>query len=161
MEIIEGKLLLIRNYEKSDFDMLAYYLKEENSSKAFEDRFFEIVKESFSHDFSEEGEKHFAIASKDEISGRLTVTLEKPSIFISYSLYGKFNSRVYIQDLIVMVVKHLHLLYPHRDISIFVPKFDLKVRSIVENLGFKISSIDHLANIYKYSIFLPNPNKDK
>lgn len=161
MEIIQGRLLTVRNYTKDDYETLSHFLLEENSSKEYEQSFLDLVNKSFEDDISSSGEKMLAIALNNEVIGRLSIIIDKPSIVVSHSLYGKYNSRIYIQDLVMSTVMVLHQMYPHREISTYASKFDYKLRAVLENFGFVLANIDKLTNIYRYTIFKSNPLKDK
>lgn len=160
MILIESSHFVIRNYEQDDFSELRRLMNLENSSDDAEDEFIKIATDNFECDFLSEGEKTLAISSGDALIGRFSVILQSPSIYISYQFYESHDNRANIQELILVVVKHLHNLYPHREIIIYVAKYDLRRRSIVENFGFEIKSINKVSNIYEYSLFKPNLEKE-
>lgn len=161
MELLPGKLLSIRNFEKKDLENISKFISEEYNNKTIFEEYLKIIETSYNDDFDEEGEKHFAIDSKGELIGELTLLFEKPYIYFSYSLNTQFDTRIYIQELFMIVIKYLHLIYPHRQIVTTTNKFNLVARAVIENLGFERKSIDKIANTYTYSIFVPNPNKGK
>ena len=161
MELLPGKLITIRNFEKKDRDQISKFISDEFNNKAVFEEYLKLVEASYNDDFDEEGEKHFAIESNGELIGELTLLFEKPYIYFSYSLNAQFDTRIYIQELFVLVIKYLHLIYPHRQIVTTTNKFNLVARAVIENLGFTRQSIDKIANTYTYSIFVPNPNKGK
>lgn len=161
MELLPGKLITIRNFEKKDRDQISTFISDEYNNKAVFEEYLKLVEASYNDDFDEEGEKHFAIESNGELIGELTLLFEKPYIYFSYSLNAQFDTRIYIQELFVLVIKYLHLIYPHRQIVTTTNKFNLVARAVIENLGFTRQSIDKIANTYTYSIFVPNPNKGK
>lgn len=160
MELIESKSFFIRNYRKGDLSSLNKLMLLETSSEDDRNEFLDNVSINFNADLNSEGEKMFAITNDNKLVGRLSVNLESPNIFISFKLYEKFDSRIFYQELVFVVVSYLHKLYSHRQIITYSSKFDLLRRSILENFGFKVNRIDKNSNMYEYTIFVANPNKD-
>ena len=161
MEFINNNNLIIRNFIASDLIILSKYIKEESLSKSLLTETNDCYFKSLNDDFDSDGEKNLAICLKDNLIGHLCVRLDKPHIFITVNLFSLYDKRVTDQLIWINLIKYLHSLYAHRDIITVVQKFDLKRRSILENLGFKVTSIDKSIGTYTYSIFSPNPAKEK
>ena len=161
MEFINNNNLIIRNFIASDLIILSKYIKEESLSKSLLTETNDCYFKSLNDDFDSDGEKNLAISLKDNLIGHLRVRLDKPHIFITVNLFSLYDKRVTDQLIWINLIKYLHSLYAHRDIITVVQKFDLKRRSILENLGFKVTSIDKSIGTYTYSIFSPNPAKEK
>ena len=161
MELINGKLINIRTFEEKDLNYIGQFISSEANNKAVLEEYQNVIASSYEDDFDGEGEKHFAIDKEGELIGQLTLIFEKPYIYFSYTLNSEYDTRIYIQDLVLSLIKYLHLIYHHRQIITTLDKFNLVARAVVENLGFERKSIDKLANTYTYSIFVPNPNKGK
>lgn len=161
MELLPGKLITIRQFEKKDLDYIGQFISSEAHNESVLKEYQKVIESSFNDDFDQEGERHFALEHDKELIGELTLLLEKPYIYLSYSLNSNYEARIYIQDLFVTLIKYLHLIYPHRQIITTTNKFNLVARAVIENFGFTRQSIDKIANTYTYSIFVPNPNKGK
>ncbi len=161
MEFINNNNLIIRNFIASDLIILSKYIEEESLSKSLLSETNDCYFKSLNDDFDSDGEKNLAICLKDNLIGHLRVRLDKPHIFITVNLFSLYDKRVTDQLIWINLIKYLHSLYAHRDIITVVQKFDLKRRSILENLGFKVTSIDKSIGTYTYSIFSPNPVKEK
>ena len=161
MEFIHIGQLVIRNFGANDLMAISRYIEHENLNVALlqeaNDGYFKSLKD----DFGSEGIKNFAIEYDKKLIGHLNVKLEKPHIYLSINIYPMFDKRIIDQSAWINVVKYLHFLYPHRDLITSVQKFDLKRRSILENLGFTVQNIDKVLGIYTYSLFKPNTNKEK
>ncbi len=160
MDIIESKNFLIRNYTGDDLPILNKLMEEETSSLEDRNEFLTTFHNSFNDDLDCDGEKNFAIEKDKQIVGRLSLYLNSPYIYLSFTLYKPHDTRTFYQELILVVVTYLHKLYSHRQIITYSSKFDLLIRSVLENYGFIIKSIDKNSNIYEYSIFVANPSKE-
>lgn len=161
MEFIHSGSLVIRNFVANDLIVLSKYVEEENLSVALLHETNECYFKSLNDDLDKDGSKNFAISYEDHLIGLLGIKLERPCIYINVCIYPMFDKRVVDQLVWINVVKYLHSLYPHREMITTVQKFDLKRRSILENLGFIVKKIDKELDIYTYSIFVANPNKEK
>lgn len=158
MEIFSTKNILVRNFEDSDINFL-------NEHNIFGDIVFDdikaIIEHSFNDDLDSEGEKHFAVVFKDELIGQIEVDIKKLVITISKNIIDKYDTRIINQELLLTLVKYIHLTYPHREIITYTGRFDLKNRGILEMLGFTRKNLDKEKGIYTYSLFHSNPKKDK
>ncbi len=161
MEFINVGQLVIRNFIANDLLSISKYIEHENLSVSLLHETNDCYFKSLNDDFNSEGVKNFAIEYDGKLIGSLNVKLEKPHIYLSVSIYPMFDKRIVDQSIWINVVKYLHSLYPHRDLITSVQKFDLKRRAILENLGFNVINIDKVLSIYTYSLFVPNPNKEK
>lgn len=159
MELLSSKLFIIRNFSQDDVNYIDSFINKDNENVYSE--FKEIIANSLNDDFDEEGEKHFAIDKDGELIGQVTLTFEKPLIYFSFALNSQYETRIYIQELFVLLIKYLHLLYPHRQIITNANKFNLVTRAVIENFGFERQSIDKTTDTYTYTLFTPNPNKGK
>ncbi len=161
MEFIRVGQLLIRNFIADDLISISNYIEQANLSVALLNETKECYFKSLNDDLDSEGAKNFAIEYDNKLIGNIGIKLEKPHIYIAVNIYPMFDKRIVDQSVWINVVKYLHSLYPHRDLVTSVQKFDLKRRSILENLGFNVVNIDKVLGIYTYSIFVPNLNKEK
>ena len=159
MELLSSKLISIRNFTEDDVKYIEKFIDGDNNGVFAE--YKQIIASSLNDDFDQEGEKHFAIDKNGELIGQLSLTFEKPYIYLSYALNSEYETRIYIQELLVLVIKYLHMIYPHRQIITTADKFNLVARSVIENFGFTRQSVDKTTNTYTYSLFVPNPNKGK
>ena len=159
MELLSSKLFIIRNFTQDDVNYIDSFINKDNENVYSE--FKEIIANSLNDDFDEEGEKHFAIDKDGELIGQVTLTFEKPFIYFSFALNSQYETRIYIQELFVLLIKYLHLLYPHRQIITNANKFNLVTRAVIENFGFERKAIDKTTDTYTYTLFTPNPNKGK
>lgn len=158
MEIIVTKNLIIRNYTDSDIALLKK-LDEENVENV--DETMNLLKDSFNDDLDSDGEKHFAIEMNGNLIGRLDVNIQKLVIHFSHFILPNYETRQVIQELVINVVKYLHILYHHRELTTYAERFDLKTRGVLETLGFTRKFLDKEKELYTYSLFVPNPHKDK
>lgn len=161
MEFIHIGQLIIRNFGANDLMAISRYIEHENLNVALLQEANDCYFKSLNDDFDSEGIKNFAIENNAKLIGHLNVKLEKPHIYLSINIYPMFDKRIIDQSTWINVVKYLHSLYPHRDLITSVQKFDLKRRSILENLGFTVQHIDKVLGVYTYSLFKPNTNKEK
>lgn len=158
MEIFATKSFIIRNFTKDDLVSL-------NENHIFgdviQDDLKTLIENSFNDDFDSEGEKHFAVTYNDKIIGQIQTDIKKLVITISKTLIDEFDNRIANQEILITLVKYLHMIYPHREIITYTERFDLKNRGILEMLGFERKNLDKDKGIYTYSLFKSNPLKDK
>ncbi|HBF67720.1 MAG TPA: hypothetical protein DDW20_00140 [Firmicutes bacterium] len=158
MEIFSTKNLIIRNFVDDDLVIA-------NEHHIFGDGILDDVKEtiknSFNDDLDSDGEKHFAVTLKGALIGQIGVDIRKLAITISKNIIDQYDTRIINQELLLTLVKYLHMIYPHREIICYLGRFDLKNRGVLEMLGFVRKNLDKEKGIYTYSLFKPNPRKDK
>lgn len=161
MELLSSKLFSIRNFTEDDLNYIDNFINKEANNELIYSEYKQIIASSLNDDFDEEGEKHFAIDKAGELIGQVTLNFEKPYIYFSFTFNSEYETRIYIQELFVLLIKYLHLLYPHRQIVTNAYKFNLVTRAVIENFGFERKAIDKTTDTYTYTLFTPNPNKGK
>ncbi len=149
---------MVRNFVDEDLDII-------NEHHIFGDSIVsdvkEIIQNSFNDDLDSDGEKHFAVTQNGSLIGQIGVNIQKLAITISKNIIDQYDTRIINQELLLTLVKYLHMIYPHREIICYLGRFDLKNRGVLEMLGFVRKNLDKEKGIYTYSLFKPNPHKDK